>query len=120
MKRISILFFIALIFSLPASAERPDTSPFRPGFESGNELFRHCNSNNGGDMGICIGYIQGVVDELESINAMGKHPHCTPLGAEASQARDIAVNYLSDHPEMRDLSASALVTTAIMQAWKCK
>lgn len=108
----------AIALCVPLAAIMADDFVNPPGFENGNDLFRHCKASNTGDA-LCIGYIQGVVDQWEIVRAIGKHPQCVPTGTENSQVRDAVVNYLTAHPEYRGTSAAGLVTGAIVGTWHC-
>ena len=98
---------LAVAFMVPtmASAE----------FMTGNDLYIKMQSTSAGERIQALGYIQGVFDTGQSIR------HCAPnnVGITAGQIRDLALNYLSSRPELRNLPADLLVTDAIRQVWPC-
>jgi Rap1a immunity proteins len=88
------------------------------GFYDGNKLYEICISTNVYDEGVCLGYVEGVVDHMDWMRLTG--PQCIPAGTEARQVRDVVINYLRDHPEDRSYTANAMVRFAVYQAWNCK
>jgi hypothetical protein len=86
---------------------------------TGNELFDKCSQppNGSGLYSQCIGYVEGVVDVLNLHRTMDGYSNCIPVNVQASQLRDVAMNYLREHPQDRHLGAAMLTITAFAQAW---
>ena len=86
------------------------------GYRDGNELLSDCEGQARGaedsQWGICLGYILGAYDALESTT-------CVPDVVKASQLRDVVKIYLRNHPEERHHQASSLVVAALKQAFPC-
>ena len=90
------------------------------GFMNGNELYQECTGSSYILREHCIGYLEGVTDaEVTMREVIGTPPNCLPLGVDATQIRDVVVQYLEDHPAIRNDLASDLAATAMAVAWPC-
>jgi hypothetical protein len=87
------------------------------GFASGNDLLRSCMDPRDVAIGICSGYLQGVLDVQTALR--DPNGSCLPKGTEISQVRDAVVGYLRDNPAVRSQQASFLVITAVAKNWMC-
>ena len=86
-------------------------------FMNGNRLLDLCR----GTLVLeCLGYVQGVVDDLEDARVAFQRAPCLHEGVTVGQVKDATLNYLVAHPEHRDWSAAALVGLAVEGAWDCK
>ena len=129
----AILVAVALCCVGGVTANANPTEPF-PTFTDGNELFDACEGFRAqGTLSpdeimrfrYCEAYIVGVADTLAwlktglraSIEKSVKY--CPPKGAESHQLTSVAVNYLRDHPEKRDLAAASLVANALAKGFPC-
>jgi hypothetical protein len=104
---------LLLLGCLPASA----------GFDTGNRIHEDCRSGNYFNRGYCGGYVTGIVDTIESLQARGALPAnalCIPEGATKGQLVDVVIRYLEQNPERRHLEAAGLVPEAINAAFPCK
>ncbi len=93
------------------------------GFDNGNRLHEDCRSENYFNRGYCGGYITGIVDSIEAMQASGLLPAnalCIPEGATKGQLADTVARYLSDNPARRHLDAGSLVPEALKQAFPCR
>jgi hypothetical protein len=88
-------------------------------YQNGNELFDECSSKQPNHQLSCFGYLEGIADEMSIATAAIHAPQCIPSKVQATQLRDIAVNYLRAHPEIRQEPAAYLVTDAYVAAWNC-
>jgi hypothetical protein len=90
------------------------------GFYGWVQLFSDCEEGQApaspADMfwGMCLGYILGAADALQSA-----HKICIPKGVEAAQVLDVVKLYIRQHPEVRHYSASHLVVTALNEKFSC-
>ena len=85
-------------------------------FKTGNELYQECTAAFGSPPNIlCLGYVMAASDALESQRLI-----CRPKEVTASQAEDVIVNYLRDHPEQSHLTAYSLAKLALMSVFPCK
>jgi hypothetical protein len=83
-------------------------------FFDGNDLYKTCQQVDGPSIARCIGYIDGVTDEmLAYLGGKG----CLPPGLTESKLHDVVVGYLRDHPAERNSSAATVVGAAIQRAW---
>jgi phage protein U len=89
-------------------------------FLTGNQLKSHCEDGNAVDLATCGGYVQGVFDEFEIERAGESKSECVPEGVVAQQVVDIALKYINEHPQYRQLQAAALIHQSLVDAWKCK
>jgi hypothetical protein len=60
----------------------------------------------------------GVADAMQEDTVWGRRA-CLPEVSVAGQARDVAVRYLTDHPESRHYTAASLVAEALEEAFPC-
>ncbi len=89
------------------------------GFQSGSDLLQHCGDVSDSGYGLCLGYVEGVVDGMEADRATHHLPPCIREGVGAAQVHNVVIQYLRDHPEARDQTASLLVVIAVTGAWRC-
>jgi hypothetical protein len=59
----------------------------------------------------CLGYVQGFTDAAVV---------CIPKGVVVHQVLDVVVRFLRAHPAVRNMDASKLAHTALLEAWPCK
>jgi hypothetical protein len=87
---------------------------------TGNEWIEHCKSGSAGKNGICFAYARGLAD---AFTLAGQYVEgvrsCIPKEATSEQLRDIGLNFLAKHPELRHLPAGQLLGVAFKQAWSC-
>jgi hypothetical protein len=62
-----------------------------------------------------IGYLDGIADA-----AVGLGYTCYPTGVTQAQLREVAINYLRDHPERLNDPAPLLVLNGLLEAFPCK
>jgi hypothetical protein len=102
-------------------------------FLNGNQLLRYCSEKEGSvtywqSEASCTTYIMGAHDALisaaKSLTIWGEFETplrliCVPGGVEAGQLRDIVIQRLQNQPQERDLPASMIVHSALLQAYPC-
>jgi hypothetical protein len=88
-------------------------------FFDGNQLYAYCTSSVDYERGLCLGYIEGVVEYMEKVRVNNDKPPCVPAGTEAKQVLDAVVNYLRDQPQDRSKAPIWSVSLAVITAWKC-
>ncbi len=85
----------------------------------GQQLHRHCVSDDTIAQGICYGYIVAVADAaIAGLVIEGKRA-CIPGDASTSRLRNAVKAYLESHPEERGRTGVALVAAALAQAFPC-
>jgi hypothetical protein len=115
MRKSGILVVIGLLTCFVPSVSRAKNG----GFENGNDLLEKCRQVNGSPFwSFCFGYVGGIVDEMIMLPG-GKSLACFPQNVTSEQLREVVVRFLSDHPELRYLSASSLATFALRRAFPC-
>lgn len=89
-------------------------------FVGGNELYKWCTTPQA--EGLCFSYIKGVSDLIDTFQETNKSAKaiCVPNGVTISQMKDIVMKRLVQHPEIRHLSASSIVWTALVEVWPCR
>ena len=96
--------------------------PSHAGFDTGNRLHEDCRASNYFNRGYCGGYVVGIVDTIESLQARGVLPAdalCIPDDVTKGQLVDVVGKYLADHPERRNAEAGGLVPEALGKAFPC-
>jgi hypothetical protein len=92
------------------------------GFDTGNRLYEDCRSGNYFNRGYCGGYVTGIVDTIEALQARGVLPAsalCIPAESTKGQLTDVVLKYLEQNPERRHLEAGSLVPEALSHAFPC-
>jgi hypothetical protein len=88
---------------------------------SGNTLLQLCQSHPQGPNPVfCMGYIAGIADALGTGSSIAGWRACFPHNGTVGRVRDIAVGFLTAHPEVRHLTAASLVAEALQGAFPCK
>ena len=80
-------------FSAPESISAQDTDD---GLVVGRSLEKTCASSETFDAGLCLGYINGVVDASEYLS---RATCATQDGVTRGQIRSVVKKWLADHPE---------------------
>jgi hypothetical protein len=88
-------------------------------FFDGNQLYAYCTSSVDYERGLCLGYVEGVVEYMEEVRVSNNKPHCVPSGTGAKQVLEVVVNYLRNQPQDRSKAPIWSVGLAVMTAWKC-
>lgn len=99
---------------LPADAAESQAA----GRVSGSKLYGHCilSSDTEGEIlkeTFCMGYVVGVIEG-------GTYDACLPHGFTFSQAKDIVIGWLRDHPSRRHLNAATLIRDALESLYPCQ
>jgi hypothetical protein len=75
----------------------------------------------GADLGYCFGYVEGVVDAMAQRRDMAEgRTFCIPPGITLAQFKEISMQYLREHPALRDYSAAGIVEEALDKAFPCR
>jgi Rap1a immunity proteins len=122
-----LVFFILASIGNAQTTRAVPPKPEPLSFKSGNDLLHDCQQPEMSSAGICMGYILGVLDmintEQNSGNIEARLPKdevvCLPQTIDAWQVRDVVKKYLVDHPEERNLHAAQVVWKAVTKAWGC-
>jgi hypothetical protein len=110
------LFILLMLISRTADAQ----------FYDGNKLFDVCTANRADSTydskwGECVGYVTAIADLLlyGGVPALGWNA-CVPAGATIGQIRDVVIQYLYQHPEMRHQTAIGMTAVALRTAFPCR
>jgi hypothetical protein len=93
------------------------TAESRASFFNGNQLYEMCSRTTGTSIGMCLAYIDGVVDEFGWARRQTGLADCLPSVVTGRQLRDLVVQWLTSHPADRADEAESLVQGAIAEAW---
>jgi hypothetical protein len=87
--------------------------------QTGNGLLEACTSIP--EMQIaCIEYVSGVADGASAVQREARSRSvCIPRDAQLGQMKDVVVNYLQAHPEIRQNHSGELVLDALQRAFPC-
>lgn len=105
------LFAAVVLFTLSAGATRAD-------FYDGNELYEMCASRKEAVTLYVIGVYDGYATTSEAYSK--QRQSCLSGNVRGSQLGDVTCNYLRDHPEQRQYTASSTALAALISAFPCK
>jgi hypothetical protein len=121
--KVFLVMAVALLWSASVFSEGIPMGSF----ESGNNLFGVCSDDHHFNQAYCKGYMVGVADALMAANAMKENglaipSACIPSGEhiKSEQVRDVVVQYLAAHPEIRHQAAAGQALMALQAAFPCK
>jgi hypothetical protein len=88
------------------------------------DIVNKCDQQAGPGLSYCFGYILGVADMHNALNALLSSPkdntYCLPDNASVSQLGKVVTKYGHDHPEELNQAALLLVNNAFTRAFPCK
>lgn len=95
------------------------------GFYSGNDLLQSCQVARDDKAYFeknyeCMAYVTGAVDAFNTTREAAGLKSCLPKNVTMGRLRDVTVDYMGDHPDLLDKSASNLVFAATRAKWPCK
>ena len=111
MKHFLLLF---ILVALPQMLAADSQSPLD--FTIANVLYAACTSTNATYQIACRSYIEGVADGFHT-TAEAYQSVNVPDAVTFKQIHDVAINYLTQHPEKRHLRSAALIVQALREAW---
>lgn len=86
---------------------------------SGNLILDRCSKQS--DQDYCLAWMQLAADNGRALKAIDPElKNCIPQAVDATQLRDVAVDYLRKNPRDRHIAATILVTGAWAEAWPCQ
>ena len=107
------------MMALLASASMVSQASAKGSFLTGNGLLNQCQDNSPFPQGDCVGFTSGVSDAMASNTLNGWTACVPPNQVTRGQVKDIAVQFLVKHPELRHLTAVSLVASALGEAFPC-
>jgi Rap1a immunity proteins len=132
---------LVLVFCLPINSlgfqEKPDDVAFTAHFHYPNSesFVQQCKAvenidletkrvplKDASDVGLCMGFISGVIDLDTMDSGILKHPThewCVPDNATTTQLAKVIVKYGNDHPEDLHLPGVLVVAKALVAAFPC-
>jgi hypothetical protein len=103
----------ALMAARPAAAQ----------YLTGEELVRHCISENKQDNTACIYYITGVIDYHAVLQSLAIAPtidFCLPSEIAKEQAAVLVLAYMRQHPQHDPFAAATVVPMALNKVFPCR
>lgn len=97
---------------IPPTVEADDPGPGVP-FDRGNQFVRLCASNKW--QLSCMAYTMGVYHGSQPI----KETVCKPDGVDGGQLYNVALRYISDHPEIAHRAAFSLILESWEKTFPC-
>ena len=92
-------------------------------FKSSEALLAKCSSAQPSDWGICLGYVQGVADSLETLKGwqvpFDSGYACFPERIQGEQLRDVIVVYLAQNPDLLPYAAAGVAMKALVADYPC-
>jgi Rap1a immunity proteins len=137
-----VLAVVMLTLCLPTNSlgfqqGKPDDIAFTAHFQYSNAetLVRQCKATenidadtkrvpikDASDVGLCMGFISGVVDLNTLDSGILKHPTngwCVPDSATSTQLAKVVVKYGNEHPEELHVTSVIFVANALLAAFPC-
>jgi Rap1a immunity proteins len=103
----------ALVLMLPLMAHADNTtkwSSVNKHFFTGNDLMRICSGDE------CTGYFIGIAEIEENLAA---NEICLSTEVTGKQVHDVAMKYIRNNPEKRDMPGWILVWHALKLSFPC-
>src|SRR5262249_26367641 len=89
------------------------------GFQKGDDLLRNCRDISDSGYGLCVGYIEGVLDNMEAHRRQRHLPPCLPEDVDTGRVHNLVIDYLLANAGKRDQPADLLVVDAVTTEWRC-
>jgi Rap1a immunity proteins len=87
---------------------------------TGSSFYLHCNEAKGTQREICVAYLYGVAEgDHYWWNRGGSRPPRCGSNVTITQALDVLLSFLRDHPAERDKSIVELHVKAMSSAFPC-
>ena len=93
----------------------------RADFQDGDTLYQKCTETGDGQaVAFCVGYAAAIADVLGRGDEDIAHWYaCIPAGTTQGEIFEVARQWLHDHPDNRDASASDNLAQAMSDAYPC-
>jgi len=113
MKKLAPLVFLISTCPRPADAG---------GFLTGNNLYQVCTAQDDELLLRCFSYLEGVTDSVGAgfFDPQYSKMICLRQGISAGQLAAVAIKYMDEYPENRDLAASINVVAALEKSFPCQ
>jgi hypothetical protein len=86
----------------------------------GKDLFGFCSDRSANSQSFCNGYLAGVADALSVVNTMGvANVECMQQNTTNDRVKETVMQYLTAHPEKRDLAAAGEGLMALQATFPC-
>src|SRR5262249_46932591 len=111
----------ALVLGLAFASSPAAAQSVGLNYISGNILWETCSpSQHDTNNWLCMGYITGITDAVEAQNGsfMGRRV-CIQSQVTPGQIVDVVVQFLGQHPEIREYAAPGLIAGALAKAFPC-
>ena len=96
------------------------------GGQTGQEFLELCNGGGTWAEGYCTGYVTGAGELIDGLlleedlkAALDGKAFCLPGDLRKGQVRDLVLDYLRAHPEVRDKQITTVTWAALIDAFPC-
>ncbi len=96
------------------------------GGQTGQDFLELCSGKEAWTEGYCTGYITGAGELIDGLlleedlkSALDGKAFCLPNDLRKGQVRELVLDYLRAHPEIRDKEMSSITWAALIDAFPC-
>ncbi|MDJ0942285.1 MAG: Rap1a/Tai family immunity protein [Kiloniellales bacterium] len=96
------------------------------GGQTGRDFLELCSGPESWTEGYCTGYVTGAGELIDGLlleedlkSALASRAFCLPNGLRKGQVRDLVLDYLRAHPEVRDKQMTSITWAALIEAFPC-
>lgn len=96
------------------------------GGQTGQDFLELCTGNEAWTEGYCTGYITGAGELIDGLlleedlkSALDGKAFCLPEDLRKGKVRELVLDYLRAHPEIRDKEMSSITWAALIDAFPC-
>ena len=118
MRLTALVVAAGLLWPIPVLSET--TTHDTVAFVLGKDLFGFCSDRSANSQSFCNGYLAGVADALSVVNTMGAaNVGCMQQNTTNDRVKETVMQYLTAHPEKRDLAAAGEGLMALQATFPC-
>ena len=96
------------------------------GGQTGRDFLELCSGSESWTEGYCTGYVTGAGELIDGLlleedlkSALDGKAFCLPEGLRKGQVRDLVLDYLRAHPEIRHKQMTSITWAALIDAFPC-
>jgi hypothetical protein len=95
-------------------------TPVQASYLNTAHFLERCSAMDSDSATFCVGYLEGVADELAVARALARNAQCIPPGVTVGQLKGVVLGYLRNHPAPPQEVAAEGVTKVIITTWHCR
>ncbi len=96
------------------------------GGQTGRDFLELCSGSESWTEGYCTGYVTGAGELIDGLllekdlkAALGDKAFCLPADLQKGQVRNLVLDYLRAHPEVRDKQMTSITWAALIETFPC-